>query len=117
MTFWALQGLLAIAFLYFGTSKFGSGAAFWIELFAKIGFGQWFRYFTGGLEIICSVLLLIPRTAAIAAALLACTMLGATATHLFVIGDSQSSYITFSLFLILCAIAWKRFTAMPLRQS
>jgi putative oxidoreductase len=117
MTFWTLQGFLAVAFLYFGASKFGSGAAFWIELFAKIGIGQWFRYFTGGLEIICAILLLIPQTSAIAAALLACTMVGATAAHLFVIGDSQSSFITFSLFLILCAIVWKRFTDMPLRQS
>ena len=117
MTSWVLQGFLAVAFLYFGASKFGSGAAFWKELFAKIGFGQWFRYFTGGLEIICAVLLLIPRTATHASALLACTMIGATAAHLFVIGDPPSSYITFSLFLVLCAIAWKRYPAPGVRKD
>jgi DoxX-like family len=57
---------LALVFVYFGASKFGAHVIFWIELFARIGIGQWFRYFTGSLEVICAVLLLIPRTSGIA---------------------------------------------------
>ena len=39
-----------------------------------------------GLEVLCAILLLGPKTAAIGATLLAVTMVGAIATHLFIIG-------------------------------
>jgi putative oxidoreductase len=107
LTLWVLQGLLALAFLYFGAGKFRH-EPFWIELFAKIGLGQWFRYFTGGLEIICAVLLLIPRTAAIAAALLACTMAGAVLSHLFLLRDGYAAVFPGFPLLILLVVAWKR---------
>jgi putative oxidoreductase len=76
-------------------------------LFAKIGLGQWFRYFTGGLEVICAVLLLIPGTAAIAAALLACTMAGAVLTHLFLLRDGYAAVFPGLPLLILLVVAWK----------
>jgi putative oxidoreductase len=107
LTLWVLQGLLALVFLYFGTGKFRH-EPFWIELFAKIGLGQWFRYFTGGLEVICAILLLIPRTAAIAAALLACTMGGAVLTHLFLLRDGYAAVFPGLPLLILLVVAWKR---------
>jgi len=68
-------------------------AAYWIELFGKVGIGQWFRYFTGSLEVVCAILLLIPITSAIAATFLALIMAGAVATHLFILRDG---YATFS---------------------
>lgn len=108
LTLWILQVLLALVFLFFGASKFGPHAIFWIELFAKIRVGQWFRYFTGGLEVICAILLLIPRTTAIAAALLACTMAGAVITHLLILRDGYAAVFPGFPFLILSAIAWKR---------
>ena len=108
LTLWVLQGLLAPVFLYFGVSKFSLHGIFWIELFAKIGMGQWFRYFTGSLEVVCAVLLLIPRTSAIAAALLACTMAGAILTHLFILRDGYGAVFPGFPLLILIAIAWRR---------
>jgi uncharacterized membrane protein YphA (DoxX/SURF4 family) len=81
---------------------------YWIELFAQIGIGQWFRYFTGGLEMICAVLLLIPRTSAIAAALLACIMTGAVLTHLFILRDGYAVIFPGFPLLILIAVAWNR---------
>jgi len=108
LTLWVLQGLLALVFLYSGASKFSSHGIFWIELFAKIRIGQWFRYFTGGLEVICAVLLLIPRTSAIAAALLACTMAGAILTHLFILRDGHAAVLPGLPLVILIAVAWKR---------
>jgi putative oxidoreductase len=110
LTLWVLQGLLALAFLYFGAGKFRH-EPFWIELFAKIGLGQWFRYFTGGLEVICAVLLLIPRTAAMAAALLACAMAGAVLTHLFLLRDGYAAVFPGLPLLILLVVAWKRHAA------
>jgi putative oxidoreductase len=108
LTLWTLQCLLAVAFLYFGASKFSPHGVFWIEVFAKTGIGQWFRYFTGGLEVICALLLLIPRTSAIAAALLACTMVGAILTHIFILRDGSAAGFPVFFLLILMVVAWKR---------
>src|SRR5437870_97331 len=72
---WILQILAAAMFLFAGSLKL-TGAAQMVAMFDKIGIGQWFRYFTGALEVTSGVLLLIPRTAAIGAALLAATMIG-----------------------------------------
>jgi putative oxidoreductase len=108
LTLWVLQAFLAAAFLLFGASKFSGHVVFWVQLFARIGIGQWFRYFTGGLEVICAVLLLIPRTSAVAAALLACTMAGAVFVHVFILGDGSAWVFSGLPLLILVAIAWKR---------
>lgn len=99
---------LAPVFLYSGASKFSPHGIFWIELFAKIGIGQWFRYFTGGLEVICAGLLLIPKTSGIAAALLACAMVGAVSAHLLILRDAYASIFPGLPLLILVAVAWKR---------
>ena len=111
LTLWALQVFLALMFLYSGASKFSPHDIFWIELFAKIGMGQWFRYFTGGLEVICAVLLLIPESSTIAAALLACTMAGAILAHLFVLRDGYAAIFPGLPLLILIAVVWRRRSA------
>jgi putative oxidoreductase len=105
VTFWILQALAAAAFLMAGATKL-AGAEMHVAMFEKIGFGQWFRYFTGSLEVISAVLLLLPKTAGIGAALLAATMVGAVATHLFIIGGSAAPALV--LLLITAAVAWYR---------
>jgi putative oxidoreductase len=108
LTLWVLQGFLALLFLYFGASKLNPSVVFWIALFDKIGIGQWFRYFTGSLEVICAILLVIPRTSAIAAALLALTMAGAVVTHLFILRDGYATFFPAFPLLLLVVVAWKR---------
>lgn len=108
LTLWILQISLAVLFLYLGASKLSSHETFWVNLFAKIGIGQWFRYFTGGLEVTCAVLLLIPRTSAIAALLLACTMVGAVVTHLLLLRDGYACVFPGFPLLILVVVAWRR---------
>jgi putative oxidoreductase len=108
LTLWVLQGFLALVFLYSGASKFNPHESYWVGLFAEIRIGQWFRYFTGGLEVICAVLLLIPRTSAIAAALLACTMVGAIVVHLFILRDGYAAVFPGFPLLILIVVIWKR---------
>jgi putative oxidoreductase len=108
LTLWILQASLAVLFLYLGASKMSSHDLFWVNLFAKIGIGQWFRYFTGGLEVVCAVLLLIPRTSMIAAVLLACTMVGAVLTHLLILRDGYACVLPGFPLLILVAVAWRR---------
>jgi putative oxidoreductase len=84
---WVVRGLLALAFVAAGGAKL-YGVPMLVEEFQHIGLGQWFRYVTGGLEIMGAILLLLPRKAALGALLLICIMIGAVITHLFVIGGS-----------------------------
>jgi putative oxidoreductase len=84
---WVVRALLALTFVAAGGAKL-YGVPMLVEEFHHIGLGQWFRYVTGGLEIAGAILLLAPRKAAFGALLLICIMIGATITHLFVIGGS-----------------------------
>ncbi|OYU88842.1 MAG: DoxX family protein [Bradyrhizobiaceae bacterium PARB1] len=84
---WAVRALLALAFAAAGAAKL-YGVPMLVEEFDHIGIGQWFRYLTGSLEILGAVLIIVPSTAAFGAVLLCCVMIGATFTHLFVIGGS-----------------------------
>ena len=83
---WVVQVLLAAAFLASAAGKL-TGQPQMVDLFEKIGVGQWFRYVTGITELVAAVLLLVPRARVVGAALLVCVMLGATATHLLVLHD------------------------------
>jgi putative oxidoreductase len=105
VTLWILQALAAAAFLMAGGTKL-AGAEMHVAMFEKVGLGQWLRYFTGSLEVISAVLLLLPKTAGIGATLLTATMAGAVATHLFIIGGSPLPAIM--LLLITSVVAWYR---------
>ena len=84
---WIVRGLLAFAFVAAGGAKL-YGVPMLVDQFQHIGVGQWFRYVTGGLEILGAILLLLPQRAALGALLLICIMIGAVITHLFVVGGS-----------------------------
>jgi len=104
ITFWVLQSLAAAAFLIAGATKHAGAIS--LATFEKIGLGQWFRYFIGGLEVISAILIMVPRTAALAAAVLATTMITAIATHLFIVGPPPISAIV--LLAATAAVAWYR---------
>src|SRR5215831_15110004 len=57
---WMLRAVVALLFICVGSNKFAARSP-WIQIFAQIGFGQWFRYFTGVLQIAGGLLVLIPR--------------------------------------------------------
>ena len=105
ITLWMVQMLTAAVLVMAGGTKL-AGADMQIALFEQIGLGQWFRYVTGGLEVLCAILLLVPKTAAIGATLLAVTMVGAIATHLFIIGGRPVPALV--LLLMTGAVAWYR---------
>jgi len=86
---WIVQVLLALMFFMAGGHKV-TGDPQMVGLFDAIGIGQWFRYVTGILEIGGGVLLLVPRVQAVGAALLSTVMVGAVATHLFVLHNAPS---------------------------
>jgi hypothetical protein len=82
---WLVQLAVAGMFLFAGSLKL-SGAPEMVATFDTIGLGQWFRYLTGGIEVVSALALLVPSLAPFGALALVPTMLGAIVTHLFVIG-------------------------------
>jgi uncharacterized membrane protein YphA (DoxX/SURF4 family) len=78
---WVLAILLGLEFLAAGALKLSGNPAM-VDMFNVVGLGQWFRYFTGVLEIIGGVGILIPRFSRPAALLLAVIMLGAVIAQL-----------------------------------
>ena len=102
---WVLQIASAAMFLFAGGLKLAA-APLMVQEFGVIGLGQWFRYFTGTIEVVSAVLLLIPSLAAYGAAALAVTMVGAITTHLFIIGGSPA--IPIMLLAATSSIAWAR---------
>ena len=76
---WILQIVLAVQFVMNGYALFTDA---FVAKFDDIGFGQWFRYFTGVLEIGTAIGLLIPRICGLAALGLAGIMAGAALTEL-----------------------------------
>jgi putative oxidoreductase len=79
--FWLLKILLALAFGAAALAKLTSQPHM-VEEFGKIGFGGWFLSFTGGVELLCAVLMLIPRTAFLGALGFVGICVGALAAHL-----------------------------------
>jgi len=90
ITLWILSGLVALAFIAAGGVKL-AGAPAMVELFDKVGLGQWFRYFTGLLEVAAGIGLLFSRYAFHAAVLLAIVMAGAIIAHVTVLGTSPAA--------------------------
>jgi putative oxidoreductase len=60
----------------------------------------------GAIEVAAAFLLLIPRTSRIAVAALACTMLGAILTHIFVVGITPAILLPIILLAVLMLIMW-----------
>jgi putative oxidoreductase len=105
ITLWTLSVLVALAFIGVGGGKL-AGTAAMVELFDKVGLGQWFRYFTGLLEVAAGIGLLISRYALYAAVLLAIVMLGAIIAHVTVVGGSPAPAAV--LFVLSGIIAYLR---------
>lgn len=90
---WLLQVGLAAVFLMAGGSKL-AGAATMVQMYDIIGFGQWFRYVTGIIEVTSAVLLLMPSMAFYGAALIVCTMIGATIAHFTALHQPPNAPVT-----------------------
>jgi len=82
-----LKIIAGLAFLAAGIAKL-MGAAMMVATFDAIGVGQWFRYVTGIIEVGSAILLFVPGKQAWGAALLTCTMIGASLAHIFVLGTA-----------------------------
>lgn len=79
--------LLTLAFVTAGSAKL-IGLQPMVEVFDQVGFGQWFRYVTGAIEVGGAVLLWVRGRQVFGAALLVATMVGAVLSHIFILGPS-----------------------------
>jgi putative oxidoreductase len=100
---WVLKILFGLAFLAAGSAKIYGPPAMVAE-FDAVGLGQWFRYFTGTLEIIGAIMLLAPRTTSFGALLLAAICGGAFFAQLFALHGDIIHAIVMGIMLL--AIAW-----------
>jgi putative oxidoreductase len=80
LALWAVKILLALVFLAAGAAKL-FGVAAMVEGFEHLGLGQWFRYFTGAVEVLAAILIVVPATSILGALLIICTMIGAILAH------------------------------------
>jgi putative oxidoreductase len=104
---WVLQVVLAFQFGGGGLLKL-TGSPEMVDLFASIGAGQWFRYVVGTLEVAGAAGLLVPRLSGLAALGLAGLLVGATATNLFILGESP--WLAIGLLVVSALIAWGRWS-------
>ncbi|WNO75222.1 DoxX family protein [Streptomyces sp. AM8-1-1] len=77
------------------------------ESFDKIGFGDWFMYVTGGLELAGAIALVIPILSGVSAMAFMGLMIGAFITQVTVF-DGQYAITPVILFFVFAGIAWAR---------
>lgn len=102
---WVVSVATAGMFLMAGWPKL-AGAPEMVQLYDVLGVGQWFRYATGAIEVVSALALLVPAVALYGALALAATMIGATFTHLAIIGGSPA--LPLLLLAATSFIAWMR---------
>jgi uncharacterized membrane protein YphA (DoxX/SURF4 family) len=100
---WILKVVLGLTFLAIGAVKL-TGAAQTIQLFEAIGWGQWFRYLTGLLDVAGAVLLFVSRWTCYGAVLLACTV--GSATMFYLLQLHQNPTVPLALTLLAATLAW-----------
>ena len=98
----AAVGLL---FIFIGYTKFSSDPhSEWVRIFEQIGIGQWFRIFTGVMQITGGVFMMPRKTRTVGAVMLGATMIGAAAVDVLILGSPL--VIAPLLLLFLIATAW-----------
>ena len=102
---WVLRCGVAAYMIMAGSEKFASGHTYWVGFFGQIGFGQWFRYFTGVVEVLGALLYIFPLTCPIGAAMLACTMTGAMLAQILVSHSVGNAIFPLIILVAIVAVA------------
>jgi uncharacterized membrane protein YphA (DoxX/SURF4 family) len=113
VAFWVLSILLGIAFNNAGVAKLQGGQQY-VDNFAHWGFPRWFLTFTGVVEVVAGVLMLVPKTRFYGAALAAGTMVGAVLTHVRA-GEYPQTLPALVLGTLAAVLAWTHRPAWLLR--
>ncbi|MQA96677.1 MAG: DoxX family membrane protein [Streptosporangiales bacterium] len=105
VTLWVLQILLGVFLVVASALPKFAGQVDAVRTFDDIGLGQWFRYFTGVVELAGGVGLMIPRLAGPAAVGLVGLMIGAIITQITVIGSPAWALLPAAYLVIFVVIA------------
>jgi putative oxidoreductase len=108
---WFFQVLLAALFAFAGINKLLGLQQEMLDQFQRMGFGTWFRYLTGALELAGAIGLVFPPLSGLAALGLAGIMVGAVLIHLFVVPPAAVALAPAVLGCLFCWIAWHRWPA------
>lgn len=107
ITLWVLQGLLAAFFVFASVPKLlGDPTA--VDMFGKVGYGDWLRYFTGAAELAGAIGLVIPLLSSLAASGLTIVMVGATVANLTALDMAWAAPQTIVMAALLGFVAWGR---------
>jgi uncharacterized membrane protein YphA (DoxX/SURF4 family) len=115
---WLLQLVVAIILLQTLFFKF-TGAEESVYIFTTLGAEPWGRIGSGVIELIASVLLLLPRTVWLGALLSLGTISGAIASHLLFLGlvvkDDGGTLFGLALVVFVCSLVllWMRRRELP----
>jgi putative oxidoreductase len=107
ITLWVTQGVIALFMLGAAVVKL-AGQSDAVQVFDRIGAGQWFRYLVGSLELAGAIGLVVPALAGLAALGLAALLIGATTTQLFVLDGPGYTLMPLALAVVLALVAWAR---------
>jgi len=99
---WVLREALGLAFLTIGVAKL-TGSLNTVQKFEAFGWGQWFRYVAGLLDVIRALLLFVPRRTYYGALLLACLVGLATVLSF---RRPPDFYPALALTLLAATLAW-----------
>jgi uncharacterized membrane protein YphA (DoxX/SURF4 family) len=117
--FWISRIVASIILLQTLFFKF-SGAPESIEIFTKLGIEPWGRIGTGIVELVASILILIPSTVWLGSTLAIGLMAGALISHLTVLGvvvqNDNGQLFSYALIVLVCALFsfWKSKGQIPL---
>jgi uncharacterized membrane protein YphA (DoxX/SURF4 family) len=107
ITLWFLRVVAAIIMLQTLFFKF-AGDPESIHIFSSLGMEPWGRYGIGILELVASVLLLMPRTTGLGALLGLALMSGAIYFHLYKIGivvqNDHGQLFTYACLVFICCV-------------
>jgi hypothetical protein len=122
---WTLRGVAALILLQTLFFKF-TGAKESVYIFSKLGMEPWGRIGTGVVELVASVLLLLPATVVLGAALSLGVISGAILSHLIKLGislpavDDHGELFALAVAVFVCSlgvVALHREEALTLARS
>ncbi|MEC4005693.1 DoxX family protein [Flavobacterium sp. SUN052] len=115
---WIIKLIAVVILLQTLFFKF-SGAEESVYIFTKIGIEPFGRISSGVVELIASILILIPRTTLLGAILALGTMAGAIASHLFILGievkNDGGELFILAIITFLCSVIliWQNRNKIP----
>ena len=110
---WALQILLAFAFVSIGLGKFND--AFWARSFERWGYPSGFHIVVGIIELVGGLTLLIPRLASYGALLLGGVMIAAAITHAMAGQPWTRPLPHLAMLMILAWVRWSSRVKRPVK--